>query len=173
MQDSNAGALNGCLDVCRRCRSVVERATTANPPAEAFALLGPHLRHCLDHFVALLEGVETGRIDYDARARDAEIERNPEKALALLDAIVARLEALRSESRGRRVDVIQLGGANEAPSIVPSSLERELLFLSSHTVHHLAIMVELARARNWPLPEEFGVAFSTARHRERVAAGTA
>ena len=31
--------------------------------------VAPHFRHCIDFYDCFLRGAETGRIDYDARAR--------------------------------------------------------------------------------------------------------
>ena len=36
--------------------------------------VGSHLRHCLDSYTSFLQGLETGLIDYDCRARDERLE---------------------------------------------------------------------------------------------------
>ena len=36
--------------------------------------LGGHLRHCLDFYKSFLNGLESGRIDYNCRQRDSLIE---------------------------------------------------------------------------------------------------
>ncbi len=162
-----SSALKGCLEVCVRCTAVVETLAGRDGGSEQYRIIGPHLRHCLDHFLALLRGLDDGCIDYDFRERCPRLERHPERALEVLGEISARLAALVAEPGERAVEVAQLGSADGRPSTVRSSLERELLFLSSHTVHHLAIMIEIARAHSIELPAQLGVAFSTARHAER------
>ena len=52
---------------------------------------------------------------------------------------------------------------------VDTNMERELAFLSSHTIHHLAIMSLLAEARGVEIPPGLGVAFSTATFMQRHA----
>jgi hypothetical protein len=47
----------------------------------------------------------------------------------------------------------------------PSSVGRELLFLSSHTVHHWALVAALLRHQGIEPGVEFGVAPSTLDHR--------
>ncbi len=38
--------------------------------------VAPHFRHCIDFYDCFLSGVGTGRIDYDARSRSAELEND-------------------------------------------------------------------------------------------------
>jgi hypothetical protein len=47
-------------------------------------------------------------------------------------------------------------------------LERELVFLSGHAIHHIAIMALSAAAAGVTLPAELAVAFSTEAHRESL-----
>jgi hypothetical protein len=53
--------------------------------------------------------------------------------------------------------------------MVRTNVERELLFLSSHTIHHIAIMSLLAERVGMTVPADLGVAFSTASYEERSA----
>jgi hypothetical protein len=62
----------GCLEACLRCQAVV--AAVVDQAPEAFPSVGPHLRHCVDHFDLLLDGWRSGSVDYDARPRDARLE---------------------------------------------------------------------------------------------------
>lgn len=160
-------ALKGCLEVCRRCQTVVETLAITDRGRSAYGAVGPHVRHCVDHFLAFFSGLSAGRVDYDARCRDREVEQDPGRALEILDLIGVRLESLAGADPERPLQVVQLACPEAAPSTVASSLDRELLFLSSHTIHHLALIVELATARGVDLPRSIGVAFSTARYRER------
>jgi hypothetical protein len=162
-----SAALQGCLEVCGRCKTVVEVLAISDRDGSVYRAVGPHIRHCLDHFLTLLAGLPENRIDYDARERDPVVEADPQKALDVLDMVTVRLEGLGGTECGRAVEVVQLASPDAAPSVVPSSLERELLFLSSHTVHHLALIIEIAGARGVKLPTKLGVAFSTERYRER------
>ncbi len=51
------------------------------------------------------------------------------------------------------------------PAFHNSSLGRELQFLASHSVHHFAMIGGICRALEAPLPDDFGAAPSTIRHR--------
>jgi hypothetical protein len=63
-----------------------------------------------------------------------------------------------------RLRVRQSAAAGVEPITVDSNLERELLFLSGHTIHHIAIMALLVRGEGVGLPDGVDMAFSTAAH---------
>jgi uncharacterized damage-inducible protein DinB len=132
--------------------------------------VGAHVRHCLDFYVAFLDGVTEGRIDYDARERDAELETVPARALRVLEEIAARLHALRAADRDAPLLVRGDGSAHDEGVWTRSSIGRELQFLVSHTIHHFALIGFLLRANGHAVDGLFGVAPSTARHWESTGA---
>ncbi len=170
--EGRAASLRGCLEACRRCGALLD--AVASDPASAterFGAVGPHLRHCLDHFVCLLDGLDSGTVDYDARRRDPRLERDPELFRLALDDVASRLRRLDPASLRRTVRVCQAAAPGGAVASVDSNLERELVFLSSHTIHHVAIMSLLARGLGADVPEDLAVAFSTEAHRRSAGAG--
>ncbi|AFP29100.1 hypothetical protein MRBBS_0162 [Marinobacter sp. BSs20148] len=56
---------------------------------------------------------------------------------------------------------------------VKTSVERELVFLASHTIHHTAIIGMLAEQAGVKVSSDFGVHPSTLRYLEGQAAGLA
>jgi hypothetical protein len=46
--------------------------------------------------------------------------------------------------------------------MVESSIERELIFLSGHTIHHLALIDYILRSKGVAIGNAAGTAFSTA-----------
>jgi hypothetical protein len=157
----------GCLEACRRCEAVVAAVIDQDP--EAFPAVGPHLRHCVDHFRLLLDGWRSGSVDYDARPRDGRLERDPRAVCDELAALAGSLAAIRSEDLPRELAVIQSAAPGRPPLSSPSRLERELVFLSGHTIHHIAIMLLAARAAGVDVPSRLAVAFSTEAHRDSLA----
>lgn len=168
MSASHDDALSGCLEVCRRCRELVVGVCDADPDSAAYLHLGPHLRHCLDHMTALLRGLDDGIIDYDARDRDSRIESDPERFLAALADAEGGLRRLADHDLSRTVEVLQMPASDAHPARVGSTLSRELVFLSSHTIHHLALMIHIGRSMGLDVHEGGGVAFSTAAYRASV-----
>jgi hypothetical protein len=142
--------------------------------AEAFACpippvassIGAHVRHALDFVKALLRGLDSGRIDYDARERDERLERDPARAVEVLRALVARLDALPAAAHERALLVRHEAapGTPAAEGWHRSSLARELDFLASHTIHHYALVALALRLRGIDPGAELGVAPSTLAH---------
>jgi len=159
--------VTGCLEACRRCDAVID--AVVGQDLSAFPAVGPHLRHCVDHFRLLLDGWRSGCVDYDARPRDLRLERDPRAVRDALDGISASLSELNSADLRRELTVIQSAAPGRPPLSSPSRLERELVFLSGHTIHHIAIMVLAAREAGVELPARLAVAYSTDAHRESLA----
>jgi len=160
-------AVEGCVESCSRCLAVLDHITPEvyGAASEHIPAIGPHLRHCVDHYVCLLRGLETGIVDYDARDRDERIERDPGRFRELADGVIARLARIEPDAVQRPIRICQMAASECEPSYVASTLERELLFLSGHTIHHLAIVSLIARMRGVTIPEHFSVAYSTAAYR--------
>jgi len=136
---------------------------------------GGHLRHVIEFFQAFLDGLHSGVIDYDARRRDPEIERSRIAAAAAIRRVVRALEttqALRLEANVW-VRLEDASARNVSDSLMHSSISRELQVLSSHTIHHFALMAMTLRLHGVEMDPAFGMAPSTLRYlasRTEVAA---
>jgi len=131
--------------------------------------LGKHVRHIIDHYDALLDGLDRGEefIDYEHRRRDAVLEQWPQHAASHLAGLETRLTSMVS---GPAPDALTLGYPMDDTRLsLASSLERELAFLTSHSIHHMAIIALLAEQAGIHLPESFGVHPSTLRHWQRTS----
>ncbi len=122
-----------------------------------------HIRHCLDSYTSFLQGLETGLIDYDRRARDVRIEQDRFYAQSRIAATMAALQGLMPD-----LSATVLQARQDSPHWAVTSLERELQFLLSHTVHHYALVALMLRAQGIKPSKEFGVAPSTLKHWEQV-----
>lgn len=132
--------------------------------------LGKHVRHIIDHYDALLDGLDRGAevIDYEQRRRDEILEQWPQQAASHLAGIEARLSLLIS---GKSPDALTLGYPMDDEVLsLASSLDRELAFLTSHSIHHMAIIALLAEQSGYHLSDSFGVHPSTLRHWQRCSA---
>ncbi|WP_299235015.1 DinB family protein [uncultured Halomonas sp.] len=136
--------------------------------AEGRQTLGRHVRHILDHYRALLEGIDGSCIDYEARVRESELEQEPAVALEWLGQIRARLTMLGEHASTPLQLKYPIDEEGEA-LLLTTSLARELAFLTSHTVHHMALLRVLAQQLGVKLPADFGVHPSTLRHWRRQA----
>ena len=160
----------------RQALRLLERLddTTYSGGAPGFAphRAGSHLRHILEFYQCFLEGLEFSHIDYDSRRRDERIERSRDAASAAIRSIIDRLE-----TRGRLWDerivwvrMEDADGCAVRDCFMESSISRELQVLSSHTVHHFALIAMTLKAHGVQMEPEFGMAPSTLRH---MAAKTA
>jgi len=146
--------------------------------------LGKHVRHIIDHYEALIDGLEAGAetLDYEQRRRDPALEAWPDEAARRLAALEAWLSSLQGQASPECLTLRHCQDADapdpdrvaddEARLALPSSLARELAFLASHTVHHMAIIGLLAEQIGIALPASFGVHPSTLRHWQREAAAS-
>ena len=143
------------LDDNAYCRPTGDRPRAAG--------VGPHFRHCLDFYRCFLRDLEGGRIDYDTRDRQPELETSVSAALATIESIMANLASINDEEAERLVDVHhdEVPGEEPVTSWQRSTVARELRFLASHTVHHYALIAHLAREQGIEPVEEFGVAPAT------------
>ena len=66
----------------------------------------------------------------------------------------------------RAITVRMLFTPDMEPVEVASTLGRELGFLSTHTIHHLAIIKMIAHSLGASLPDEVGVGHSTIAYRK-------
>lgn len=126
---------------------------------------GAQFRHILDHYAALFEGMRDGRVNYDARRRDPAIEHDPAAAAAEAQRWINALEDLDVADAARRVLVhSDSGGGPDCADWRESSVGRELQFLTSHTVHHYALIKLLLEWHGVVLDRDFGMAPSTRAH---------
>jgi hypothetical protein len=139
---------------------------TASPSGLAPHKAAGHLRHILEFYECFLAGLAGGRIDYDARRRDLSVETSRQTAQERIRSLIHRLEtepALRIDSLVS-VCVEDSAGSRLPEHFLVSSAGRELQVLSSHTIHHFALMAMTLRAVGVPVDPDFGMAPSTLRY---------
>ena len=164
--DSSGGTerlIEGCIDCIDQCGELLE-----GMPAEVFASrgdgfssIGAHVRHIVERFRCFHNGLEAGRIDYDDRKRGTGVETDLRAAAGALAEIRGRFEALDVETRKAEIPVRELVNCDGEPITAASSLDRELMGLITHSIHHLAIIAMIARSTNFPVPPNLGKAPST------------
>ena len=127
---------------------------------------GAHLRHVLDFYQCFLNGVGSSHIDYDSRRRDEAVEYSRDAASAAIWSIIRSLETSH-ELRGERIIWVKMEDADPhavRESFMESSISRELQVLSSHTVHHFALIAMTLRMHGVEMDPDFGMAPSTLRY---------
>lgn len=136
------------------------------------APLGAHYRHVLDHFLCLTEGIRTGRVNYDQRRRNPQLESSVAYARFVTEGLIDELGGLSREVLQRDCIVtysVGYGDGDAEP--VRSNLAREVMFCVGHAIHHYALLKLLCAGEGVNLPYEFGVAPSTLKHLEAETIG--
>ncbi len=160
------------LDDLRHYLTVIQPAIYQAPlDILSGSTIGQHTRHIIEFYNCLLEQSreqEVPLINYANRRRDHRIESEPDHALALVDQIGEKLKDLEVDTYCH----LNCAEHGQEDLIVNSTIGRELIYNIEHTIHHLAI-VKIALKSTMPeivLPEHFGVAPSTIRHRQEACA---
>ncbi|WP_293264982.1 DinB family protein [Neptunomonas sp.] len=132
--------------------------------------IGQHLRHILDIYHALIRNMEDDVVDYDIRLRGSLVETNRHSALCTLNDIRAWLVALSPETINRHVKIkTEIAISEQHSSLLETSFGRELFFASNHTIHHLALMVTIAKVQGYSIGNHYGVAPATATYNREQA----
>jgi hypothetical protein len=121
----------------------------------------------MEFYECFLDGLAGGRIDYDARKRDLSVETSRQTAQARIRILTRRLQsepALRVDSLVS-VRMEDSAGSRISEPLLVSSVGRELQVLSSHSIHHFALIAMTLRALGVPVDPDFGMAPSTLRYR--------
>lgn len=155
--------IKGCLHCIQQCDDLVEDLSAANYARSLeSASIGCHVRHVLDRFQSFFAGLPDLCVDYDARKRDKKIESSAESAGFAIALVSRRIQELDLHKlSGREITVRETVYHQGDPIEIASTVERELMGLITHSIHHLAIISMLAKQYGHPLDPGFGKAPST------------
>jgi hypothetical protein len=120
--------------------------------------IGGHFRHNLDFFKAFLNGLTIGKIDYNRRKRDLQIEENRLYAINQFAKTICIFRNLPLEIFDKKV---LIRSEINSDFWLESSAMRELEFLHSHTIHHHALIADRLKSFGIRTAKDFGVAPST------------
>lgn len=128
--------------------------------------IGQHVRHIIELFQCLEKGYEPGLVNYEKRKRDLDIETNKTVASNLLRQIHEELDRENKEL----VLEATYDEHDSAPIRISTNYYREIAYNLEHTIHHMALIrVGINEIAPMQLPENFGVASSTVKHRQQCA----
>jgi len=128
--------------------------------------IGQHVRHIIELFQCLENGYAQSAVNYEKRKRDALIENDKEVALQLLQEIYSGLAKPDKEM----VLHASYDEHSPEPIAIPTNYYREIAYNLEHTIHHMALIrVGINEVSDISLPDDFGVASSTVKHRKQCA----
>lgn len=130
------------------------------------ASIGQHVRHIIELFQCLEAGYESGIVNYEKRKRDNAIETNRDLALLLLKEIHQHLE---KPNKGMTLENSYDEHSNETV-LITTNYHREIAYNLEHTIHHMALIrVGINEVAPMSLPENYGVAAATIKHKQACA----
>ncbi|PKG40631.1 hypothetical protein [Psychromonas sp. Urea-02u-13] len=124
---------------------------------------GAHIRHILDHYLAIIDGLKVGCIDYDKRSRGGVVESETSAALSLISEIESFLNSLSPQQLQQTIKLsTEVCVVKKQIEVVETTLARELIFVGAHAIHHFAMIQQISKAQQISTPDKFGIAPATA-----------
>jgi uncharacterized damage-inducible protein DinB len=122
--------------------------------------IGKHVRHIIELYQCLINGLPSGTIDYDNRLRNCILENDRKKAVDALNNILLDIADLNID---KELLVCENQSNENHKEWVKSSLQRELMYNLEHCIHHMALIALCVKInyKEIDVPENFGKAFST------------
>ncbi|WP_153798801.1 DinB family protein [Foetidibacter luteolus] len=130
------------------------------------ASVGQHVRHIIELFLCLEKGYSAGTVNYEKRNRDTHIETSRDFAITLLHEIYSGID------RKDKQLMLEAGydEHSDETMLISTNYYREVVYNLEHTVHHMALIrVGISEVSSVVLPENFGIASSTVKHRKTCA----
>lgn len=164
---NNAIILEGHLETVQQAKEFLLGLTAENyqvviKPHFASSA-GTHIRHIIDHYLALKDGLNQGLVNYNKRNRYSRIESCPEIALLEWQKIEKWLNEVSQLDADMPINVVCETSVNEIQNTqTKSTLARELVFVSSHAIHHFSLLAVINSLLGNKDEVNFGIAPSTA-----------
>ncbi len=125
--------------------------------------VGTHTRHIIELFQCLVNGYQTGIVNYDDRKRDKKIETDRFLAAQLLRGIVDEMD---KPDRLLKLKGLFSEQENEE-LLIDTNFFREAVYNLEHSIHHMALIrVGINEVASIKISEDFGVAASTIQYKK-------
>lgn len=100
--------------------------------------IGQHIRHILEFFQCLFQGIENGEVDYDSRKRDLKLETDRDFALKTIEEVTKKLLEIKGDQD--LILIANYSADTELKQKVKTTLFRELAYNLEHSIHHQALI---------------------------------
>ncbi len=133
--------------------------------------IGQHIRHVLEFYICLMDGVGLYIVCYDNRKRELKLENDKDFAIYTIRKIVNNLPLIPQTQNMSLVS--DFGIENDAESVtISTSVERELAYCLEHSIHHMALIKIALNVMGLKdkVSDSFGVATSTIKNKKTICA---
>lgn len=128
-------------------RSLEPEVLAWRPEGLGFGSLGAQFRHVVAFYACFLRGLGGRRVDYDDRVRELAWEHDPLAVAKEVERIAEAMGAVEAFDEDEELEVLMDEPGAATTGWTRSSLGRELRFLASHAVHHLALVELMLQAQ--------------------------
>ncbi|RXP63525.1 DinB family protein [Lutibacter sp. HS1-25] len=152
MIDAIEQNLNRGVQLLKNISEEEYRNTTIAP---YYSSIGGHVRHILDVFDCVFEGLNSGNINLINRKRNLRVEQFTEEGIQYFEEIIEKLQQLNSEDFNKIVKVTDDLGLGVLT--VDYTLGGILIQAHSHAIHHFASLGYIISQLGISLPDnDFG-----------------
>ena len=132
--------------------------------APYYSSIGIHMRHILDVFDCIFDGLETKKVDLSARKRNELAEKKVVFGLQYFEEVIEKLESLKSADLDVKVEVKDDLGLGMITANY--TLASALIQAHSHAIHHFASIGYIISQLGIHLPDaDFGYNPTTSRNK--------
>ncbi|MEP7259186.1 MAG: hypothetical protein ABI687_12365 [Flavitalea sp.] len=159
-------------NLCTQLAGTIERLSPSqySEPCKSLSnnTIGQHVRHIIELFQTLDISYQEGLVNYEIRKRDKLIESNRNIGLQLVKNIAINIDKPNKDMM--LVVHYEQNDQLSQPISIPTNYYREIAFNLEHTIHHMAMIRSgIIEISGIVLPENFGVAAATIKHRKQCA----
>jgi hypothetical protein len=171
---NNAITLEGQLETVQQAKEFLLGLTAENYQVvikpHFVSSAGTHMRHILDHYLALKDGLTQGFINYNKRNRYSDVESCPQTALLQWQILERWLTEVSQLDADMPLSVLCETSVDKTQNTqTKSTLARELVFVSSHAIHHFSLLAVINSLLGNKDEMNFGIAPSTASYLRQQA----
>lgn len=139
MRSTVVAAINKNLSNAISLIETIDQKTYTNATvAPYYSSIGSHIRHALDFFDCIIDGLQANEIDLTARKRDEIISTNPEAAKSHIYEIQQKLTSFVGVNTDYLLHVTDNLGDGKVT--IMYTLESILAQANTHATHHYAII---------------------------------
>lgn len=121
------------------------------------ASIGGHTRHIIELLKCVIEGYNTGKVDYINRQRNLLLETD--RQVAMQELYLLTRQIIQPDKQ------MHLVTECDTLNVVSTSYYREIVYNAEHTVHHLALIKVALREMELNITsDDFGMAASTIKY---------
>jgi uncharacterized damage-inducible protein DinB len=143
---------NNLLRGVKLLSAITDKQYSDKSVAPYYSSIGGHMRHILDIFDCIFEGLPTKKIDLAARKRNEAVEDFTIQGLIYFETILNKLRALKYYDYNEIVEVKDDLGMGEV--VVNYTLASSLIQAHSHAIHHFASIGYIISQLGIELPDE-------------------